>query len=127
MPNTLGERLAQARREMGVREHRDVSRQELAKAAGVDSSMISQYESNAKVPREDTLGRLAKFLGVTPAFLRYGITSGHAPIPPDDLEDPTVGAVGLTEAQKARAVAAAAAKHAPPAAKSGNGGRRRKR
>jgi transcriptional regulator with XRE-family HTH domain len=76
---TLGERLAQARREKGVREWRDLARTEIAEACGVDPSMISLYELGKNVPREDALTKLADFLGVTPAYLRYGVESPREP------------------------------------------------
>jgi transcriptional regulator with XRE-family HTH domain len=79
MPQSLGERLAQARREKGVRDKRDILRTEIAEAAGVDPSMVTAYEKGASVPREEVLAKLAEFLHVTPAYLRYGVTeSGRA-------------------------------------------------
>jgi transcriptional regulator with XRE-family HTH domain len=69
---TLAARLAQARREMGVREWRDVRRSEIAKAADVDPSMVTHYEQGRSIPREDILERLAAFFGTTPRELRYG-------------------------------------------------------
>lgn len=74
-PKTLGARIAQARRELAVREHRDILLAEIAAAVGVTSTSVSEWEADKKVPREDALARLAKVLGTTPAWLRYGI--GH--------------------------------------------------
>lgn len=71
---TLGERIGQARREKGVRERRDITQRELAKAVGVTPTSISEWESDKVSPREDALTKLAKYLGVTPAYLRYGVT-----------------------------------------------------
>lgn len=73
MTETLGDRIAQARREMGVRLRRDVTRGELAASVGVDPSTVSLWESDKKSPREEALAKLAAYLGVTPAYLRYGI------------------------------------------------------
>lgn len=56
---TLSERLAQSRREKGVREWRDVRRAEIAEAAKVDPSMITLYEQGKSDPSEDVLSRLA--------------------------------------------------------------------
>lgn len=82
MPPTLGERAAQARREKGVRERRDITQAMVAKAVGVSGATISDMESGKKVPGEAILAKVASFLGVTPAFLRYGVpmepSSGEA-------------------------------------------------
>jgi transcriptional regulator with XRE-family HTH domain len=80
-PLTLGERIAQARREKGVRERRDVSQSEIAEAIGVTTANHSRWESGQRVPREDALGKLAAYLGVTPAYLRYGVETTTPPIP----------------------------------------------
>lgn len=73
MIGTLGKRIAQARRELAARKQRDVTRNEIAEAVGVDPSTVSLWEADTKVPREKALVALAAYLGVTPAYLRYGI------------------------------------------------------
>jgi transcriptional regulator with XRE-family HTH domain len=45
----------------------------MAKAVGVTPTSVSEWESDKSVPREDALAKLADYLGVTPAYLRYGI------------------------------------------------------
>jgi transcriptional regulator with XRE-family HTH domain len=82
----VGQRIAQARRELAARERRDVQRTDLATAAGVDPSTITAWEQGKKSPREDALARLAAYLGVTPAFLRYGVGEGGM-VAPDPLQD----------------------------------------
>lgn len=72
-PHTLGGRIAQARREKGVRDHRDVTQADVGKAVGVSGAAVSQWESGDRVPREDVLAKLADYLDVTPSYLRYGI------------------------------------------------------
>lgn len=124
VPASLGKRLADARRKLGVREGRDVGVPEVAAAVGVSAQSVYYWEADEKSPREDVLAKLAAFLRVTPAYLRYGVGKVRVP---DALDDPTIGAVPLTEAQKQRALRAAAKTHAPPATKSGTGGRRPKR
>lgn len=101
IPKTLGERIAQARREKGVREHRDITRVDVAEAVGVVPSAVTFWETDEKSPREDTLAKVADYLGVTPAYLRYGVTEGGAvspaaaagyvprPLPPDRIEKET--------------------------------------
>lgn len=80
---TLGWRLAQARREKAAREHRDIQQADVAKAVGASKASVSRWENDIDIPREGALAKLAKYLGVTPAYLRYGI--GKAPVP---LQDP---------------------------------------
>lgn len=69
---TLGGRIAQARRELGVREHRDVSQLDLAAAVGVSPATLSRWESDLSAPRDEAFVTLAKVLGVDPGYLRYG-------------------------------------------------------
>lgn len=86
---TLGSRLAQARRELGVRERRDISQLDVAQAIGASSAAISRWESDLAVPREETLAKLAAYLGVTPALLRYGIQAMPDSAPePERVRDP---------------------------------------
>lgn len=73
MPSTLGRRLAQARREKAAREHRDIQQADLAAAAGASKASVSRWENDHDRPREAALAKLAKYLGVTPAYLRYGL------------------------------------------------------
>lgn len=91
----MGERIAQARRELGVRERRDVTRADLAAACRVVPSAVTYWETDEKTPREDALERLAAYLGVTPAYLRYGI--------PRDVKQGMAGTpVGAQSAAKKR-------------------------
>jgi transcriptional regulator with XRE-family HTH domain len=60
---------------MGVREWRDVRRSELAEAAGLDPSSITLYEQGRSLPSEGVIAKLAAFLRVTPAYLRYGVVT----------------------------------------------------
>lgn len=99
MKRTLGQRLAQARREKGVREWRDVSRGEIAKAAKVDPSMISNYESDKNVPGEDVLLLLSKFLGRDPAWLRYGVDTTSS-----EIDGPRTAAEALAMAKKPQVI-----------------------
>lgn len=70
----MGSRIAQARREKAAREHRDILAAEVAEAADTTAANYSRWESDERVPREGALKKLAAFLGVTPAYLRYGVT-----------------------------------------------------
>jgi transcriptional regulator with XRE-family HTH domain len=87
IPQSVGDRIAQARRELGVRLHRDVLQSDVAEAIGVSGASVSQWEAGIKSPREDTLAKLAAYLGVTPAYLRYGIPSDVRPVAPDPALD----------------------------------------
>jgi transcriptional regulator with XRE-family HTH domain len=118
---TLGARIAQARRELGVRTHRDVSPSDVAEALGVSPATVYRWESDEKSPREDALAKLSTYLGVTPAYLRYGVQPGAIP-------EILRGARKLTEEELDRAdVIAARAKQStrqPAAKKRANGGKR---
>lgn len=47
------------------RERKKLSQAELAEYCGVTSSMVSQYETNGKIPNFILGMKIAKFLGVT--------------------------------------------------------------
>ncbi len=70
---TVGERIAQARREKGVRDRADVRPVDVARALEVSGATVSDWEAGKVIPREELLAKLAEFLGVTPAYLRYGV------------------------------------------------------
>jgi transcriptional regulator with XRE-family HTH domain len=90
-PPTLGQRIAQARREKGARDHRDITQLDVAKAIGTTGASVSEWEADKKAPREETLSKLARYLGVSPAYLRYGTTEtaymiGHVAADPATIE-----------------------------------------
>ena len=58
--HTLGQRLAQARRELAVRERRDVSQADVADAVGYSRTAVSEWEAGTKMPREEALAKLAR-------------------------------------------------------------------
>lgn len=58
---------------MSAKEHRDILQAEIAAAVGVTTTALSRWEREERVPRENDIAKLAKFYGVTPAFLRYGV------------------------------------------------------
>jgi transcriptional regulator with XRE-family HTH domain len=72
-PQSIGERIAQARRELGVRLRRDVSPSDVAEALSVSPATVYRWESDEKSPSEKSMTKLAAFLGVAPAYLRYGV------------------------------------------------------
>lgn len=112
--HTLGQRLAQARRVKSVRDRRDITQADVADAVGYSRTAVSEWEADAKVPREDALVRLAGYLGVTPAFLRYGIVSNPSAIEPISAEE-------ITRAHQAEGVALPeATPEAPPARRQAN-------
>ena len=75
-PQSLGERIAQARRLLGVEERADVMVPDLAKRVGVTAASLYNWESDGAVPGEANLTKLAEVLGVSPAWLRYGVQPG---------------------------------------------------
>lgn len=112
--DSLGKRMAQARRELGVRLRRDVQQSDVASALGVGAATVSRWEADQAVPREDALAKLAAFLEVTPMFLRYGIPVDYQPVAPDPMKDRRV-----TPAERAAAKKIVDA--ATPRRKRGNG------
>lgn len=85
VPQTLGARLRQARREMAAREHRDVTQSDVAEAIGVSKVQVSRYESDLQMPSLDLVPRIAAFLGVSPGWLAFGPDqreTGSAEAPP---------------------------------------------
>jgi transcriptional regulator with XRE-family HTH domain len=71
---TLGQRLAQLRREKAARDHRDIDQAEIAKAIGIGAgkqSYVSRWENDI-IPRDEVLAKLAGYYGVTLGWLRYG-------------------------------------------------------
>lgn len=81
----VGARIAQARREKGVRERRDILRADLADAVGVDPSTITAWEKGLKSPREEVLVKLAHYLGETPEFLRYGVRAPRVQLTSEEI------------------------------------------
>lgn len=79
---TLGARIAQARRVLGVREWTDVTQKVLADRVGVADATVSRWENNEIVPREPTLKALAQALGLPREAL-----GERKPKPPQSAED----------------------------------------
>jgi transcriptional regulator with XRE-family HTH domain len=83
---TIGDRVADARRRLGVTLKRDILAAGLAKIAGVPASTVSRIESgDSEDPNEETVVRLATALRVSPVWLRYGAQPGmQIPVSPPD-------------------------------------------
>lgn len=73
---TIGDRVAQARRRYGVTVKADILPTDLARMIDVPTSTISRVESGERQPGERLVQKIAKALGVTPAWLRYGAEPG---------------------------------------------------
>lgn len=107
---TLGERIAQGRRQLAVQLARDITPADLAKMLDVDSATVYRWESNEKAPREGALAALASLFNVSPAYLRYGVRESVEPSgfpQPDPTQDRL-----LTEDEIERARRAVARKEA---------------
>ena len=72
-PQSLGERIGHARRLLGVREGRDVLTPDLAPLVGVSAASVYNWENGTSVPGRANLERLAEVLGVSVAWLHYGV------------------------------------------------------
>ncbi len=70
---TLGERLAQLRREKAANDRRDIDQADVAKAIGLPGkqSYVSRWEADV-IPRDEILKKLADYYEVTIGWLRYG-------------------------------------------------------
>jgi transcriptional regulator with XRE-family HTH domain len=118
---TLGQRLAQLRREKAARERRDIQQLDMARAAGVSKTAVSRYERDIDVPREATLEKLAAYLDSTPEFIRYGVQPERMVAPDPALDRRITDA----ELENARATVEEQPKRKPDGAhrrKSGGGG-----
>lgn len=76
----FGDRVAQERRLKGVREARDLLKKDVAKALSVSESTVGRWESGTVPDDPDTLARLARYFGVTVAWLHYGVEPREAPV-----------------------------------------------
>lgn len=94
---------------MGVRLHRDVSQLDVAVAVKTTATSVSEWEADKKSPREPSLERLATFLGVTAAYLRYGVREGAV----EEAMDPALDE-RLTDEEVQRHAQAAAARAKRP-------------
>lgn len=65
----------------------DIAPRRLAEQAGLGNDVAGYLESGERVPRLDTVARLAVALGVSPSWLAYGIE----PEQPDGIEGATLG------------------------------------
>lgn len=72
-----------AKRIEDCRHSLNISQSELARKIGVTPQAVQKWEKAKTVPRGTTLQRLADVLGVSPAYIQFGIT------PP--AEHPSVG------------------------------------
>lgn len=64
--DTFGERLKHRRIEM------ELSQSELGRLTGIAPAQISRYESNVNIPRDDIAAKLAKAVGVSFDWLKWG-------------------------------------------------------
>lgn len=74
----IASRLKQLRRKKSYVEARDVTQEEVAGATGLSLESFSRYENGKRRVPEDAIGTLARYYGVNPAFIRYGIESAAA-------------------------------------------------
>jgi transcriptional regulator with XRE-family HTH domain len=74
----FGQRLAQERRLKAVREERDIDQKDVAAAVGTSPTNVSRWERGLVVPGDDNIQKLAKYFGVTPGWLRYGVGGREA-------------------------------------------------
>lgn len=101
VPETVGQRIIQARLDLGAKRGRVVTQAALAKALGVTPGTVSQWESGTTRPDPyDTIPKIAVALETTAGYLMWGDDKTPTEA---GVEDFTVGAVALTPAQIQRA------------------------
>lgn len=81
---SIGGRVAQARRRLGVTLERDISAKQLAQMAGVPPSTVTRIEKGeSEDPEDATLRKLAAVLNVSVPWLRYGAEAAlQVPVKP---------------------------------------------
>jgi transcriptional regulator with XRE-family HTH domain len=109
---------------LGVRWRRDVTQADVAAALETTAATVSRWEAGLNVPKEDALAKLAHYLGVTPAYLRYGIEAPRGDAG-DAIINPALDRKLTTEeiARARKQVAADRASNRAGARKKGNGRR----
>ncbi len=75
----FADRLAQERRHKSVVEQRDVLKKDIAKTLGVSASTVGRWEDGLAMPSDEMMLELARYFGVTAAWLRYGAEPREAP------------------------------------------------
>lgn len=70
--SSFGQRLFQARLAYSSTMGRQVTQAELAEMAGVSTATWSTWEAGRSEPPLDTIGKVAKLLGVDPGWLAFG-------------------------------------------------------
>lgn len=68
----MGTRIAQARRELAVRQERDISGADMARELGVSTETVRSWEAGETRPRETALKRLVAYLSAKEAWIMYG-------------------------------------------------------
>jgi transcriptional regulator with XRE-family HTH domain len=66
---TVGQRIRDARIDLERRTGRKVTQRDLARMVGVSKSTITHWETDVQQPKAENLIRLARALGVTPAYI----------------------------------------------------------
>lgn len=66
IPQTIGKRISQIRKELGL------TQEELADSIGVEKSTVAHYESNRRLPRVDIMVRISDVLECSLDYLMKG-------------------------------------------------------
>jgi transcriptional regulator with XRE-family HTH domain len=74
-----GVRIRQARRQLGLTIDQDIKPAHLARLLSVQASTVKSWEDGEKAPNDTSRAKLSALLGVTEAYLRYGIEPREVP------------------------------------------------
>lgn len=80
VPKSLGERIAHARRVLGVQFGYDLGPTDVARYLETSPSTVSNWERDIKRPSPDAIEPLAEALGVRPGYLLFGEMPMEAPL-----------------------------------------------
>ena len=92
--SSFAQRLFQARLAYSAEKGRQVTQAELADLAGVSTAAWSTWEADRSQPPLDTIGKVARVLGVDPGWLAFGTQARTTGLPIEEgvekpLERPT--------------------------------------
>src|SRR5271166_2328222 len=83
---SVGQRIREAREDKGMTQQDIASHLEMSRAG------VAQWESDTTSPSIATIGKVARFLGVTPSFLAFGV-GGE----PEVIYEPPEGTIAVPE------------------------------
>jgi transcriptional regulator with XRE-family HTH domain len=116
VPQSRGARIAHARRLLGVREGKDVTVPDLAERVEVTAASVYNWEADVSEPGKTNRAKLAAVLGVSEAYIDYGIQTEREAEPPLTTKEITDFVNEELAASRAYDAERAAERATPPSA-----------